>query len=374
MGRLWRPAAIRRFHLVALLVVAVSTVLISLWVEARTRKDDSTANSRRGAELFATEFTPGQGLGPVFNERACSVCHATPRVGGVGRDVLRVGRLTDAGFDSTFGERRIEAHAHAISELGVDCDRKAGIPTGANVISVRNTPPLFGAGLIDAIPDEVIRAGAVDKGDGVRGRPNIVPGPDGREDVGRFGWKADGPTLELFVAEAFRSELGVTSPLAPPGQLPPSGSRCPGELSGPEVSRDVLQSVTSFVAGLPAPRPPTSDEPGAPVFEQTGCASCHVPTLPGGTGAVILYSDLLLHDMGPALDDAVVQGSAAGRDWRTTPLWGLSDRTRFLHDGRAGSVEAAIIAHGGEADSARQRFRALSDEQRQKLLEFLDSL
>jgi CxxC motif-containing protein (DUF1111 family) len=110
------------------------------------------------------------------------------------------------------------------------------------------------------------------------------------------------------------------------------------------------------------------------VFEDAGCVACHVPTLPAGDRDVPLYSDLLLHDMGPELDDAVVQGSARGRDWRTTPLWGLSDRTRFLHDGRADSLEAAILAHGGEADAARERFRSLSDDRLRSLLEFLRSL
>lgn len=378
MGRLWQPGANGRSDRLALLIVAVVTVAVSLCLEARSGQHDSSVSARRGAELFRTEFTPEQGLGPLFNEQACSACHANPTIGGVGPDglatVLRVGRLTDQGFDPMFGGRRIEAHAHAVSELGVACDRAAGIPTGANVTSVRNTPPLFGSGLIDAIPDEAIRAGAVDKGDGVRGRPNLVTGPDGREDIGRFGWKADGPTLELFVAEAFRSELGVTSPLAPAGPLPAATLRCPGESSAPEIDRDAVKAVTAFVGGLPAPRSRSSDAPGAMVFEQAGCASCHVPTLPTGTGAVTLYSDLLLHDMGPALDDAVVQGSAGGREWRTTPLWGLSDRTRFLHDGRADDLEAAILAHGGEADAAQQRFRSLSNDQLRSLLEFLRTL
>jgi CxxC motif-containing protein (DUF1111 family) len=287
---------------------------------------------------------------------------------------LRVGRLTDAGFNPMFGRHRIEAHDHAISELGVACDRAAGIPAGANVTSVRNTPPLFGSGLIDAIPDEVIRAGAVARADGVRGRPNLVRGPDGREDVGRFGWKSDTPTLELFVAEAFRTELGVTSPLAPAGLLPAGTDRCPGESSAPEIDRDDVRAVVAFVAGLPAPRPRSSHPAGEMVFEETGCATCHVPTLQAGTRAVPLYSDLLLHDMGPGLDDAVVQGSAAGRDWRTTPLWGLSDRTRFLHDGRADGLRGAILAHGGEAAAAQRRFRSLSKDQLRSLLEFLRTL
>ena len=101
-----------------------------------------------------------------------------------------------------------------------------------------------------------------------------------------------------------------------------------------------------------------------------GCAACHVPDL----GGVPLYSDLLVHDMGPVLDDGVVQGAARGADWRTTPLWGLRDRPRLLHDGRARSIEAAILAHGGEAEAAAQRFRGLSAAERSALLEFLKTL
>ena len=364
--------------LYALVIVATCALIVSAWVLTRSDDRRSPVDAARGGELFRMEFTPEQGLGPLFNEQACSTCHAQPDVGGMGSDglatVLRAGQLADGRFDQKFGTRRIEAHAHAISELGIDCDRAAGIPAGANVTSVRNTPPLFGSGLINAIPDEVIRAGAVAKGDGVRGRPNLVRGPDGREDVGRFGWKADGPTLELFVAEAFRSELGVTSPLAPADPLPADAERCTGESSGPDIDRDVVRAVTDFVAGLPAPQPRSSHPAGSMVFEETGCTSCHVPTLEAGTLDVPLYSDLLLHDMGAALDDAVVQGSAGGREWRTTPLWGLSDRTRFLHDGRADSLEAAILAHGGEAAAARARFLGLSPDQLRSLLEFLRTL
>lgn len=379
MGHFWRPSVNRSSSaFYALVIVAVCALLISVWLLTRRGERGLPGNDVRGAELFRTEFTPEQGLGPLFNEQACATCHAEPAVGGMGPNglatVLRAGRLTDAGFDPMFGNHRIEAHAHSISELGVACDRAAGIPARANLTSVRNAPPLFGSGLIDAIPDEVIRAGAISKGDGVRGRPNFVLGPDGQKDVGRFGWKADTPTLELFVAEAFRSELGVTSLLAPAGPLPSEADRCAGESSAPDIDQDVVTSVTDFVAGLPAPRPRSSHPAGAAVFEDTGCASCHVPTLEAGTREVDLYSDLLLHDMGPDLDDAVVQESAGGRDWRTTPLWGLSDRTRFLHDGRADTLEAAIGTHGGEAESARERFRALSNVQLRDLLEFLRTL
>jgi CxxC motif-containing protein (DUF1111 family) len=348
-----------------------------VFVLAQERDPASTAD--RGRALFTATFTPGQGLGPLFNKQSCAGCHVEPRVGGVGRHglatVVRVGRLTHGAF--VVGQRGPVAPAHAISELGVACDRQAGIPAGVNVTSVRNAPPLFGSGLIDEIPDAVIRAGAVARGDGVRGRPNIVRGLDGRERVGRFGWKAHVPTLEQFVAEAFRSELGLTNPLAPAdarSSAPAQGDPCAEKSPAAEIDRRDLTAVAAFLAALPAPVPKRAAAAGAGVFQQTGCAACHVPALRAGTREVGLYSDLLLHDMGRALNDGVVQGSAAGADWRTTPLWGLSDRTRFLHDGRARSVEAAILDHGGEAQPARQRFRSLSGAARNSLLAFLRAL
>lgn len=374
---LWRRTRTRfRSTFAAVAVLTACAFGVALWAASGTHERGSSRDL--GDHLFRKEFTPEDGLGPLFNEQACSSCHVQPAVGGMGPEglatVLRVGRLTGSGFDQTFGKRRIEAHAHSISELGADCDRAAGIPAGANVTSVRNTPPLFGAGVIDAIPDEVIRAGARVNRDGVTGRPNLVPGPDGRNDLGRFGWKADGPTLELFVAEAFRAELGLTSPLAPAGPLPARVQRCTGESSDPDIGEDVVQAVTSFVARLAPPRPEGNHPHGEAIFERTGCATCHTPELDPGVPGVPIYSDLLLHDMGPALDDGVTQGSASGAEWRTTPLWGLGDRIRFLHDGRADSIEAAILAHAGEAETARERFSALSDADLRSLLDFLRSL
>jgi CxxC motif-containing protein (DUF1111 family) len=357
------------------------------------------SDAERGRALFVRAFTPGQGLGPLFNDRSCAGCHLQPRAGGVGRNglatVLRIGRLSRAGFDPMTGRGGPVARAHAVSELGVACGRRAGIPAGVNVTSVRNAPALFGSGLIDAIDERAIRAGARDRRDGrdgvsgVSGRPNLVRGADGRERVGRFGWKADTPALEQFVAEAFRNELGVTSPEAPAIAARDAGatgasdaadatdaaSDACGETSrAGELDRDDVAAVTKFLAALPAPVPARADPAGARVFQDTGCAACHVMSLPAGPRRVALYSDLLLHDMGELLDDRVDQGSATGREWRTAPLWGLRDRTRYLHDGRARSLEAAILAHGGEARRAQRRFRALPAKQRRALVAFLKGL
>ena len=374
MKGFWRRAAMRS-RAAWLAFALIVGCLIALGVLALT-DSGSQDQPLSGAELFEREFTVEEGLGPLFNEEACSACHREPAIGGVGRDglatVTRIGRLNDGIFDAMVGRGGPFAHARAISELGADCDRTAGIPAGANVTSVRNTPQLFGSGLIDAIPDEAIRAQARrQRGTLVTGRPNLVSLSGGRERLGRFGWKADVATLEQFVAEALRNEIGVTSSLAPGGP-PPRGSRsCKGESPDSEVDRALIAALTDFVAALPAPEPVSLEPAGARVFRETGCAACHTPTLDAGSDDAHLYSDLLLHDMGPALDDRVAQGAARGDEWRTAPLWGLADRPRFLHDGRAETLVAAILAHGGEADRARERFRSLSHGDRRQLLSFL---
>jgi CxxC motif-containing protein (DUF1111 family) len=237
---------------------------------------------------------------------------------------------------------------------------------------------LFGLGLIDSIPDDVIVAGAVPHAGGVHGRPNIVVDAAGQRRVGRFGWKADVPSLELFVAAAFRNELGLTNPLAPTdlSATPDGAAGCLGEGQGPEDDGTIIRATTAYVASLVAPalRSNALTPEGAALFNTTGCAACHMPTLPAGTRDVPLYSDLLLHEMGPDLDDGVPQADANGRDWRTTPLWGLGQRQRFLHDGRARTILAAIRAHGGEAAHAVRQFADLPADARELLLSFLASL
>ena len=371
-----RPAegrSSKAFYVWVLLGVG-ALLAVSLFVS----RDDagSPGPTERGAELFSKEFTVDDGLGPLFNERACSKCHFDPVTGGMGRGglktVLRVGRLVRGDFDAMLGRGGPVAHAHSISGLGVECSRAAGIPAGANVTSVRNSPALFGVGLIDALPDTAITADT-DAQDGVSGRPNLIRGRDGRRRVGRFGWKAATPALERFVAEALRDELGVTSPKAPTPSVRGGERGCEEQSSASEADSDAVAALTAFVAALEAPQPPTGPAAGEAVFHETGCAACHTPTLGAGARRVTLYSDLLLHDVGPALDDRVVQGSATGPEWRTTPLWGLADRKRFLHDGRATTIEAAILAHGGEADRARKRFLTLSPQRRRSLMDFLRS-
>jgi CxxC motif-containing protein (DUF1111 family) len=299
-------------------------------------------------------FSTAQGLGPLFNNPSCVACHVAPSIGGMGPDGIgtatRVGRLTPSGFDALVGRGGPVARAHSVSEMGAHCDLQPGAPADANVISIRNAPGLYGIGLIDAIPEAQITAGAVARGDGVHGRVNRIHRADGSEQIGRFGWKAEVATVQQFVANALRNEIGITNPLAPKDLAPvgtPGHERCAGEGVAIEDDGSIADALTAF---------------------------CHTPSLDSPAGPVHLYSDLLLHDVGPDLDDKVVQSGATGRDWRTTPLWGLSARPRFLHDGRATTVTEAIVAHGGEAALARQRFRELPPEERKALLAFLAGL
>ena len=336
-----------------------------------------TSLVERGRALFQTALTPSEGLGPLFNGRSCLECHGSPVSGGVALEgagfVLRVGRRVPGGaFDPLDGQGGPVARAHSVAELGRACDTAPGIPPAANVVSVRSATALFGLGLVETIPDDVILAIAAQPG--ARGRPSLVRDAEGREQLGRFGWKADTAELEQFVANAFRNELGITSPLAPFDLVVPA-PECIGE-SGLKDDGRAVHAVAEYIRSLPplpSSEPPSQD--GRALFTLAGCGACHIPALPGRGGRVVpLYSDLLLHDMGPALDDGVVQGTANGAEWRTTPLWGLGARHRFLHDGRATDITAAILAHDGDGAEAAEVFRRLTPERRDALLAFVGTL
>ncbi len=332
---------------------------------------------KRGRTLFQTQFTPEEGLGPLFNASSCIECHAIPAAGGVAPAgagfVLRVGRLRKGAFDPLIGQGGPVARAHSVALAAVTpCSPVAGIPAAAELVSVRATPALFGLGRIEAIADQTIIAAASLHVS--QGRPNQVRDSKGRERVGRFGSKADTATLEQFVADAFRNELGITSPLAPVDLAVPA-PEC-AVTAAPEDDGSRVHAVTEYLQSLPPLAAPASTGPvELKSFTEAGCATCHLPSLTATDGQPVqLFSDLLLHDMGPILTDGVVQGEATGAEWRTTPLWGLHARLRFLHDGRATSLAEAILAHDGEAAPAAEGFRRMSPRQRGALLAFLAAL
>ena len=414
----------------------------------------------RGRELFAREWMPndrrshgGDGLGPVYNERSCVGCHHKgPSGGGGGSAGTNIEIVTPApaglpqsspgfyyafsfnygpdGFEYRIGDptgttaRRPGAVAPKLAELvrihpgfrdapgvvlhryGNDADYRVWREWvlgqhGAIAMrsSQRNPTPLFGVGLIDAIPDTAIEAVARRKHPGwpqVKGRVGRLA--DGR--VGRFGWKAQIATLREFVLSAAAVELG----LEVPGHAQAADPRVPPlKAPGLDLDRDECDALTAFVRSLPAPKVqaavPRDDKArkgGKAVFKSIGCAECHVEKLGGAEG---IYSDLLLHAMSPELADTASYGAflagadapparvnpagghearragiAAEEEWRTPPLWGLRDSAPYLHDGRANTVDEAIRLHGGEATAAAQRYRQLPARDQAQLQAFLLSL
>jgi CxxC motif-containing protein (DUF1111 family) len=218
--------------------------------------------------------------------------------------------------------------------------------------------------------------------DGVRGRPNRSL--DGR--IGRFGRKAFVPTLREFNAGAFSAEMGITSPEQPTEETVGGKPIPPGVEStkSPEITQDQLDLTDDFVRFLAPPTPAklgAEGQRGRALFSAVGCAACHIPTLRTGASPVPAlayrafpaYTDLLLHDLGPALAD-ICLGLAAPSEFRTEPLLDLRDAKQFLHDGRAATLEQAIELHGGEASRARDRFKALAPGERLALEAFLKAL
>jgi CxxC motif-containing protein (DUF1111 family) len=353
------------------------------------------ADFDEGRADFVEDEEVLEGLGPVFNERSCQACHNVPAVGG-GSNTRTVGRFA----------RRINGVFDPLANLGgiVMQDRAIGIadgvahpfqpdvvPAAATIVTQRRSPLLFGLGYVDATPDADFIALAQSQvaahRDGVTGRVNLVDNiRAGMKTVGRFGWKSQVPTLLQFAGDAYLNELGITSPDFPQENCPRGNcaelafNPLPGindDGSGP----DVLKNFMSMLAPPPRAAQNRDTQEGEDTFEHIGCAMCHVPTLRTGASATEAldrksyhpYSDFLLHDMGSLRDDLEL-GEASGQEFRTTPLWGLRFVTRYLHDGRATTLEQAILAHDGEARAAKNRYVSLSDAGKARLLSFLRSL
>jgi len=344
-----------------------------------------------------TEFNSAEdvndGLGPVFNGRSCAECHSAPAVGGGSeRLVTRFGTTTNGQFDplAQYGGSLIQDHAITRADGSVHNFSPETVPAAATIVAHRRTPPLFGLGYVDAIPDQALfdlAAQEAQRGDGTAGRVNVVTNvATGLQSAGKFGWKSQVPSLFVFSGDAYLNEMGITNPLFP-------NENCPnGDCSQlkwnprPDMNDlgDGVRAFADFMTMLAAPSRGviTSDvTAGEQVFENAGCASCHVATMHTGSSDIAAldnkpfhpYSDFLLHDMG-SLGDGIAQGDARGREIRTAPLWGLRAITRYLHDGRASTLTDAILAHDGQGHGARDRFAALDDASKSKLLAFLNSL
>lgn len=377
------------------------------------------------------------GLGPLFNARSCSGCHfkdgrGQPPAPGAPfvSMLLRVsvqghGPHGAPAGDPVYGDQ-IQSSAlpnvPAEADVVVDYDEIPGTfpdgeryqlrrpryrlehlgygkPAEALLLSARVAPAIIGLGLLEAVPPAELAA-RVDPDDtnrdGISGRQNQVPdATTGRLVPGRFGWKAEQPTVVQQCASAFAGDMGLTSALFPHENHTLQETACNDAPTGgsPEVSEHVLAAVGVYARSLAVPARRQVDAPavaqGEDLFEQVGCAKCHVPTLRTAPLAdlpelpaepIHPYTDLLLHDLGEGLSDGRPVFAADGREWRTPPLWGLglvrqvNGHTSLLHDGRARDAKEAVLWHAGEALPARNAFMALAADERRALVAFLDSL
>jgi CxxC motif-containing protein (DUF1111 family) len=341
--------------------------------------------------VFLEVETAEAGLGPIFNDVSCVACHFRGGAGGASRTaVTRFGKVTNGVFDPL-----VSLGGPLLQKRATEPKYLEKIPREATVIANRITTPLFGAGLVEAIPDATIQAlAAQSKPDGVKGRPSVVQDAiTGITRVGRFGWKAQHASLNAFSADAYLNEMGVTNEIFPQENAPNGNILLLAEsdkISDPEDKSTTANPKPDFIltadymrllAAVPRATANSSIIRGEAVFKEIGCSVCHVPSLKTGTSpiaalssrAVELYSDLLLHDMG-ALGDGIPQGSASATEMRTAPLWGLRLRDAFLHDGSASTAELAVLAHAGEGKIARDRFAKLTADRKKSLLDFLGSL
>jgi CxxC motif-containing protein (DUF1111 family) len=349
----------------------------------------------RGRELFSHVFTPEEGLGPVFAATACNACHTDPVAGGVATDesmyVTRASTWSEQeGCDLLLdegGDFVRQRATPALEELGILGDR---IPDGATQVTSYRMLPLFGLGLVEAIPDDeiLVREDPFDLDrDGIAGRAPR----DAEGQVARFTRKGFATTLPQMVEESIVLDLGLTTP-GHPRELGPNRGPLPSGLDpvpNPEVSQEEVDAWTAFIRFLAPISPLVPEDPeqqrvvalGRRLFDAVGCNQCHTPFLKTGPSEVpaldrqrvYLYSDLLLHDMGEELA-STCGPTASPTEFRTEMLWGLRFRDQFMHDGRARTVREAIELHGGTSGESRERFRNLSPTGKLAVIRFLDTL
>ena len=344
-----------------------------------------------GLEEFENVEDAEGGLGPIFNGVSCVSCHASGATGGGGAvTVTRFGRSVNGQFDS------LDALGGSLlQQRAIDVATLEEVPAEAHVIAHRQSTPLFGLGLIEAIPDaDILRNAQRPVNDGIKGRAALVQDvASGQQRVGRFGWKAQVATLLTFAGDAYLNEMGITSRLFPTENAPNGDAAKlaaadfvadPEDQVDPVTGKGDIDFAADFMRLLgppPALALTQSAAAGRQTFQQINCAGCHIPVMNTGQNAVAalsrkqvaLYSDLLLHDMG-SLGDGIAQGAAGTREMRTAPLWGLRASAPYLHDGRASTVDEAIRAHDGEAKNARDRYLRLNATQQRQVVDFLNSL
>ena len=395
-----------------------------LGLSARTRFAD-------GEEIFEEFFSPGSGLGPDFNANGCNSCHVNNgrQAAPLGDGYLGIGPVvhvsapgasaTEAPFDLPGYGTRLQTYAlegETEAQVNLLWENVAGqyldgtpyelrrpivsvvgreglLPADAE-LSLRIPPPMAGPGLLEFIPEaDLLDASDPHDldGDGISGRVNLIADDAGDFRVGRHGWKAENFDLIHQSAGALAEDLGITTSLnsLAGGAETADGPGAAGD--GIEISDADLADLAFYIEGLAIPAGRDVTDPaivdGANLFAQVGCTGCHTPqqrTGPTNTPElddliIFPFTDLLLHDLGPGLDDGRPVYAASGAEWRTSALWGIglsatvNGHVSLLHDGRARSVEEAILWHGGEAETVTAAFRALPAADRERLIQFVNS-
>lgn len=412
-------------------------------IQASNLKGDNALFFFTGNSLFNQNWvtapastTARDGLGPFFNARACSTCHfrdgrgrapeivgeinhglllrlSTPGISANGSsnpDPIYGGQLQDQSIQNTVTEGTFDvSYIPQIINYpsGEIITLRKPIYTIKNLaygnlaadalISPRVAQQMPGLGLLEAIPESTILEYADENdsdNDGISGKPNYVWNIEANKAIlGRFGWKANQPTIKQQVAGAFAGDLGITSTLFP-NENCPDGVDCSQFTNGgiPEIPDEKLSRVTlySSTLGVPARRNHDDQEilEGKELFNAISCATCHIPKMKTGSHTIPAlenqtirpYTDLLLHDMGDGLADNAPDFKATGNEWRTPPLWGIglietvNGHTNLLHDGRARNIEEAVLWHSGEAEKSKLSFVNLSSIERKKVLAFIKSL
>lgn len=384
--------------------------------------------------IFNSDVTQrNHGLGPIFNNQSCASCHIAdgrgrapnageslssllirisipgqdahggpnpvPGFGGQLQQRGIFGVLAEAGVNVSYTETNYQfpdGENYSLREPKFDIVNPYTVLPGGVMTSPRMATPVFGLGLIEAIPEKNILAKADENdadGDGISGKPNYGYDVQSKSiKLGRFGWKAAQPTIIQQSAGAYVEDMGITNMIfqyeSSLGQ-----PQCNNSTNKYELGDSTLYAVAYYIKSLAVPGRRNADDAdvkaGKKLFMNVGCAKCHTPMQQTATDVVFPelsnqtiypYTDVLLHDMGAGLADNRPDYRASGTEWRTSPLWGIgltnvvNNHNNFLHDGRARNLIEAIMWHGGEAEHTKNNFAALSKSDRDKLIKFLNSL
>jgi CxxC motif-containing protein (DUF1111 family) len=337
--------------------------------------------------------TAGAGLGPMFAARSCNACHVGGGAGPVGEDALGAGMVVRAGRADATGDPVYGAQIQALALPGFEPEADVsfhweqtdgmrtakidfaklhyGAFASGTHTALRRAPSLFGLGLLEDIPENEI----VTQTHG--GRPSWITTPDGQRKLGRWGWKAATPELTSQIEIAFQRDFGISTSGRPDasGECTAVEKQCRNAggntIELPDESRD---AIATYLRLLRWPAPKDEASQGFALFQSAGCADCHATLRDSKGRPVHAYTDMLLHDMGPGLDDGIAEGGAHSSEWRTASLWDVADNLAqggLLHDGRARSVAEAVQWHDGEGTKSRAAFNGLSSTDRAQIEDFL---